>query len=466
MLDRFRSRGGPGPAAPRRHLTRREKEHRQRQMLLIGTGVAAAIVVLALVIGAVYQFVWFPRQSIASVDGTEIRRSDYVKVRSYNIRQEIARLSQQVQTAQPDQQPQMQARLTQLQEELRDLDGGTVNLHPETVATMVDDRLVLDNIESLGITITDADVDQYVLEIFSPIPLGDPTPAPTAEPTAAAWATATTEAFMAQVTQTIEAQATEAAQPTEDIDGTPDADATPATPDVDVTPTEAPAGTPTPDADIEPTEEAEPLPTLEPTEPPTRDEAVAASQANYDQLEINFLEPAGMSRGDFERLIVRPALARQRAQEELAANVSPRAEQAHLAHILVATQEAAQELYDNRLQDEEFEDVAADVSIDAQTAPNGGDLGWNPSNAFVEGFGEAAFALDPGEISEPVQTEFGWHIIKMLDFEEDRPLTIQSFNQQQAAAFQRWLDDLRENADIETDVQLPGDDMPPLPPIG
>jgi parvulin-like peptidyl-prolyl isomerase len=466
MLDRLRSRGGPGSAAPRRHMTRREKEHRQRQILLLGTGAAAVIVVLALVIGAVYQFVWFPRQSVASVDGTEIRRSDYVKVRNYNIRQEIARLSQQMQTAQPDQQPQMQARLVQLQEELGDLEGGTVDLHPETVATMIDDRLVLDNIESLGITITDADVDQYVLEIFSPIPLGDPTPMPTVEPTAAAWATETTEAFAAQVTQTVEAQATQAAQPNEDVDATPGSDTTPASPDVEMTPTEAPAGTPTPDADVEPTEEVEPLPTVAPTEPPTRDEAVAASQANYDQLEINFLEPAGMSRGDFERLIVRPALARQRAQEELAANVSPRAAQAHLAHILVATQEAAQDLYDNRLQDEAFEDVAVEVSIDAQTAPNGGDLGWNPSNAYVAGFGDAAFALEPGEISEPVQTEFGWHIIKMLDFEEDRPLTIQAFNQQQAAAFQIWLDDLRENADIESDVQLPGDDMPPLPPIG
>jgi peptidyl-prolyl cis-trans isomerase C len=360
----------------------------------------------------------------------------------------------------------MQARLVQLQEELRDLEGGTVNLHPETVATMIDDQLVLNNIESLGITITDADVEEFILEIFAPIPLGDPTPAPTAEPTAAAWATETAEAFEVQITQTIEAQATEAAQATEEVDATPDADATPADPDADVTPTGDPAEPSTPDTDVDPTEEAEPLPTLPPTEAPTRDEAVAASQANYDQLEINFLEPAGMSRGDFERLIMRPALARQRAQEELAANVSPRAEQAHLAHILVATQEAAQELYDNRLQDEEFEDVAADVSIDAQTAPNGGDLGWNPPNAFVAGFGEAAFALEPGEISEPVQTEFGWHIIKMLDYDEDRPLTIQAFNQQQAAAFQTWLDDLRENADIETDVQLPSNDMPPLPPIG
>ena len=463
-------------------MTRREKEHRQRQLLLLFTGVAAVIVILALAIGAFYQYYWFPRQTVASVNGTEIRRIDYMKVRNYQIRQEIAQVSQQLQTAQPDQQPQIQARIGLLQEELADLEDNEVNLHPETVSNMINDQLVLNNLDSLGINITEAEVDQYALELLSPVPLGDPTPVPTAEPTAAAWATETAEAFNVQVTQTVEAQQTQAAQPTEEVAGTPDADSTPgpdATPEAEateeapaaeatpeVTPTGDAAVTPTAEAEGEPTEEAEPTETPSPTSTPTLEEAIAVSEANYDQLEDNFLEPAGMSRDDFERLIVRPALARQRAQEELAADVSARADQANLAHILVATQEAAQELLDTRLQEEEFEDVAAEVSIDTQTAPDGGNLGWNPLDAYVEEFAAAAATLDPGELSDPVQTEFGWHIIKMLDFEEDRPLTLQGLNQQRAAAFQRWLEELRENADIDSEVELPSDNPGANPVLG
>ncbi len=483
MLDRIRSRvgssgisgAGPGARVPQRHMTRREREHRQRQMLLLFTGVAALIVVLALAIGAFYQYFWFPRQTLASVNGTEIRRSEYMKVRGYEIRQEFARLSQQLQTAQPDQQPQMQARLTLLQEELLALEDGDVDPNPQTISDMIDDQIVLENLNDLGITISDAELDEFILGLFSPVPLDDPTPTPTVEPTAAAWATETVEAFESGATATAEAQATSAEQ-TAEAEPTTDPDATPepnVTPDADTTPeaddTADPQATPdageTPDADAEATGTVEPTPTVEPTQTPNADEAVATSEASFDLLEVNFLEPADMSRGDFERLIARPALARQRVQEHLAANVTARADQAHLAHILVATREAAQELLDTRLQEEEFEAVATEVSVDEQSAVNGGDLGWGTKETYVTEFAEAAFALEPGEISEPVQTQFGWHIIKMIDREEDRPLAIQALEQQKQAVFQKWLDERREAAEIDSDVTLPRD-QPQLPPIG
>lgn len=478
-------------------MTRREREHRQRQLLLLFTGVAAFVVVLALAIGAFYQYYWFPRQTLASVNGTEIRRSEYMKVRGYEIRQEFAQLSQQLQFAQADQQPQMQARLAQLQEELAAPEDGDVDPNPQTISDMIDDQIVLDNLDDLGISISEAELDEFILGLFAPVPLTEPTPVPTVEPTAAAWATETSVAFEAGATATVEAQATAAeqtavAEPTVDPNATPDPNITPepeTTPEAEETPipvltphaegtadpeaTPDPAGTPdsdaTPDPDAEATGTVEASPTAEPTETPNAEQAVATSEASFDLLETNFLEPADMSRGDFERLIARPALARQRVQEQLAADISPRADQAHLAHILVATQEAAQELLDTRLQEEEFADVAREVSVDEQSAVNGGDLGWNTREAYVPEFAEAAFALEPGEISEPVQTQFGWHIIKMIEREEDRPLTIEALNQQKQAAFRTWLDEQREEAEIETDVTLPRDQPqapPQLPPIG
>ncbi|MEE2659382.1 MAG: peptidylprolyl isomerase [Candidatus Latescibacterota bacterium] len=61
----------------------------------------------------------------------------------------------------------------------------------------------------------------------------------------------------------------------------------------------------------------------------------------------------------------------------------------------------------------DFAEMAAAVSEDQVSAPNGGDLGTFRRSAMVDAFAEAAFALQPGEISQPVQTRFGWHLIKV-----------------------------------------------------
>lgn len=440
MLDRLRNRLGMGSATSQRHVTRREQEHRQRQILLILTGAAAVVVILALVIGAVYQYYWFPRQTVATVNGSKIRKVDYIKLRQYLVRQEIARTAQQLQNATQDTGPQLQATLETLQAELNDLENNRVNAHPETVEMMIEDRLIVENLTSLGIMINDAEVSEFALQILSPAPLGSPTPTLEIDPTAMVWATATTEAFEVQITQTVAALSTSFVQQTaesEEAEGEGE-----------------PTGTPEPEETAEPDETAEPSPTIAPTATMTPEDARRSAELNYEALETNFLKPSGMSRGDFERLVVEPALARQRAQEQLASGVETRADQAHLAHILVATEEAAREVL-NRLEDEAFEDVAREVSIDTQSASRGGDLGWGTRNTYVDEFAEAAFALEPGEISEPVQSQFGWHIIQMLEFEEDRPLTVDALNQERNVAFARWVQGLLDSADIETDVTLP-----------
>ncbi|MDO8556363.1 MAG: peptidylprolyl isomerase [Nanoarchaeota archaeon] len=83
-------------------------------------------------------------------------------------------------------------------------------------------------------------------------------------------------------------------------------------------------------------------------------------------------------------------------------------------HILVKTEAQAQELLRKIQTGASFEDLAAQHSL-CPSRKRGGDLGWFGRGQMVRAFEQAAFNLEKGRISQPVQTEFGWHLIKCLD---------------------------------------------------
>ena len=84
------------------------------------------------------------------------------------------------------------------------------------------------------------------------------------------------------------------------------------------------------------------------------------------------------------------------------------------SHILVKTeQEAKVALYDVT-HGKSFEEVAEEISI-CPSGKKGGNLGWFGHGQMVKEFETAAFALPVGELSKPVKTQFGWHIIKVLE---------------------------------------------------
>ncbi len=86
--------------------------------------------------------------------------------------------------------------------------------------------------------------------------------------------------------------------------------------------------------------------------------------------------------------------------------------QVRARHILVKTEdEAFQVLYDVQ-HGKDFGAVAAEKSL-CPSKKRGGDLGWFGRGQMVKEFETAAFALKPGEVSRPVKTQFGWHIIKV-----------------------------------------------------
>lgn len=124
--------------------------------------------------------------------------------------------------------------------------------------------------------------------------------------------------------------------------------------------------------------------------------------------------------------------------------------QPSVSHILVETEEEAAEVRERLDEGEDFGAIAQAVSTDPGSGANGGQLGPLQPGAFVPEFEEAALALEPGEISDPVQTQFGYHIITTepppeltpeLAAQIEQDLRAQRAQQDIGALLQRVVDD-------------------------
>ncbi|MCU0885418.1 MAG: peptidylprolyl isomerase [Beijerinckiaceae bacterium] len=90
-------------------------------------------------------------------------------------------------------------------------------------------------------------------------------------------------------------------------------------------------------------------------------------------------------------------------------------EEVRARHILVEKEDEAKAALARVRKGEDFAKVAAELSRDPGSGKEGGDLGYFTQDRMVPQFGAMAFQIKPGEISEPVQTQFGWHVIKVED---------------------------------------------------
>src|SRR5690606_14482173 len=90
-------------------------------------------------------------------------------------------------------------------------------------------------------------------------------------------------------------------------------------------------------------------------------------------------------------------------------------EEVHARHILVQTEDEGNKALERLKKGEDFAKLAAELSKDPGSGKDGGDLGYFTKDRMVKEFGDAAFALKPGEISGLVKTQFGYHIIKLED---------------------------------------------------
>ncbi|SEW42529.1 peptidyl-prolyl cis-trans isomerase C [Cognatiyoonia koreensis] len=125
------------------------------------------------------------------------------------------------------------------------------------------------------------------------------------------------------------------------------------------------------------------------------------------------------------------------------------------SHLLVETEEEALAAKARIDGGEEFADVARDVST-GPTGPNGGNLGWFGAGSMVPEFEAAVMALEVGAVSDPVQTQFGWHVVTLNETRLEEQPELDALRQQlsseiQEAAIQEVLEELR----AETEITLP-----------
>lgn len=150
----------------------------------------------------------------------------------------------------------------------------------------------------------------------------------------------------------------------------------------------------------------------------------------------------------------------QEVQEHFQVNQEAYAveEQIKVSHILVDSEETAQEITTLLAEGRNFADLAEEYSTDTGSKNQGGNLGMVTRGEMVEEFEQAAFAMQPGQISDPVKSEYGYHIIKVEEKTEAHPATLEEnydkikdtlFQQKMESEYPAWLDEQYEKHPVE-----------------
>ena len=178
--------------------------------------------------------------------------------------------------------------------------------------------------------------------------------------------------------------------------------------------------------------------------------AQAARNAKLDQTDdykgrLAYLEDRALRRAYFEQNIaaaVTPETVKA-AYDQYVKAFQPQ-DELHARHILVKTQAEAQDIEKQLAGGAKFEDLAKSKSIDTGSAANGGDLGFFAKGQMVKPFEDAAFGLKVGLVSQALQSQFGWHIIRVDETRKTQPAPFEQLAQQlqQQVLFKKFDDEV------------------------
>jgi parvulin-like peptidyl-prolyl isomerase len=199
---------------------------------------------------------------------------------------------------------------------------------------------------------------------------------------------------------------------------------------------------------------------------------ISVSEAEVDQVIQDLIADIGEEA--FEERIAEQGLSREMVRamfkEQLLASevmqqvideVPPRATHVNARHILVPTEEEAQRLLRQIQAGADFAELAQTYSQDAFTREQGGDLGYFPRGILTsQAVEDAAFGLQPGQVSDVVKSELGYHVVKVVDRVDDMEISPENLQELRRKAEQTYLDRLHEEADIQRFVSFSNEAAP------
>ncbi len=401
----------------KKHLARLDRENRQRKFLQIGAAVIILLVVGVIIFGILDQTLLLDRKTVARVGNDKVTVAEFKKQVQFSRWQMIKQYESSLQIyqmlgADPNYGASFLNSMRQIQSQLSSENATT--LASSVLDQLVTEQIIKQEAEKRGITVTEVEVQEALQSAFNYYPNGIPTS--TITPTPA-------------VTSTLSPQQLTLVPPT--------ATATlPPTPEATAAPTEPS----TPTATVDP---ALPSPTPLPTATPYTEEGFKKVVEEYTAQ----LAEAGLNESDL-RQIIRASLLRNKVYEAITADVQHEEEQVWARHILLKDEAQAQDVL-KRLEDgEAWDKLAAELSQDTSNKDKGGDLGWFSRGQMVAEFEDAAFKLNIGEISAPVKTQFGVHIIQVIGH-EIRPLTDSAYEASRQKKFDEWLQTQQQDLEIE-----------------
>ncbi len=393
----------------KKHLARIEKEKIQRRYLMIGTITVLVLVIGIILYGVLDQTVLQAIRPVAKVGNQVITTSQFQTRVRYERYQLVSQYNNILQTAQmfgsdPSFAQYFQGYLSQIQNQLTD----PVTFGNSVLDAMISDIAVASKAKQLGITVSDAELETGVEAAFGYYANGTPTP--TITPTGVTLPTlSTTQLALVSATPTETVTPTETITPTETVTVTPTPEKVTSTPTTvpSVTPTSGPTNTPTPY-------------TLQ---------GYQTQVANFStQLKtINFTE------ADLRGIIYK-SLLRQKVFDALTKDLKPVEDEVWARHILVADEAAAASIVDQLKKGADFCKLAAAQSTDTASKDTCGDLGWFAKGKMVAAFETAAWSMKIGEISQPIKSDFGYHVIQVLGHEM-RPLDAAGFSDYKTTTF-------------------------------
>lgn len=395
----------------KKHLARAERERIQVRWLL---GVIIAIAVVAI---GILGYGWIdsvyiqPKKTVVTVNEDTITQGEFqgrIRIHQRELLGQLNSYMQMEQLFASD--PQTLASIQELQNQIRTQLAYPELIGQEVIYSMIRETLIRQEAEKMGIRVLPEEIERRIQHSFGFYPEGTPTPFPTPTPDA------TRVAAIAAASES-----TPEPSPTSTLPQTPFPTATPY--------------------------------------------VLEAYEVDYEQF-LDSLSDFGISESDFF-VYIEAQLLEEKVREQFDPEIDRMAEHVLLQHILIFDEEIAQEALEQLESGDAWADIVLEYSEDQNSRESSGDLGWKTLDDMVRFLGQmglAAFSAQVDEVVGPIESQYGWHLLRIVD-RQDREILEAAYQEAVDNAFETWIDDLTTEAEI-TVVDDWQDHLPLSGPLG